>query len=197
MAMADSSFSTTDIIDKRILREEYRGYDLVARFWEYGYLGKIWFNRRPVEEIDASDNQTLDDLIRQMRAMVDGLIAEKSRARKNRPPSQAEVNDTFRAVADKFTPLEKLLLKTHAEEEGGVSTMGNLQRLLNFTSADSVLELYGRIGQKVNDHIGYQPKPSRTLNPHLKYVVDISGKGSEQVLRLPESIQLFVHGQSW
>ena len=195
--MAYSSLSGTDTVDRRILREEYRGYDLVARFWEYGNLGKIWKHRRPVEEIDADEGEGLDELMREMRALVDSLIADKSRSRKNRPPSQAELIDALKLVADKFTPLEKLLLKTHADMEGGVIPMSMLQRLLNLSSPDSVYELYARIGSKINDEVGYLPKVTRTSNPHLKQVIEIEGKGADVTLRLPEPLQLFVQVQGW
>lgn len=192
---ADTESEAGEAFDKRILREEYRNYDLVARYWEYGYLGKIWKNRKAVEELDAEGDEGLDELMVRMRAMVDSLIAEKTKARKNRAPANAELLEGFQDIAEKLTALEKLLLKHHAEVEGGEARLEYLQRLLNLTNADSLLEIYSRIGQKLNDEIGYNPRASKGQKPALKLLLD--EPSAKTKLKLNESVQLIVLGMGW
>lgn len=193
MNMFNSSFSESDeVIDKRIIREEYRNYDLVARYWEYGYLGKIWKNRKAVEEIDAENDEGLDDLVVKMKAMVDAMIAEKASARKNRAPNKAELIEGFRAIAPKLTALEKLLLKYHAEADEAEVPLETLQKVLNLSSADSIYEIYARVGQKLNDELAYQPRAGKGKQPALKLLFEDAS--SKDRLKLAEPIQTLILG---
>lgn len=196
MNMFNSSLSEPDeVIDKRIIREEYRNHDLVARYWEYGYLGKIWKNRKAVEEIDADSEEGLDELVERMKAHVDELIAQKSRARRNRAPSRSEIQEAFHAIESRFTPLEKLLLRHCAENEGdaGVS-IRHLQRLLNFSSPDSIHELLGRIGNKLNDELGYEPKATRDRPASVRVLLAPSDRAH---VRLNSEIHELVTDAGW
>src|SRR5690606_28506279 len=108
-----TSDSDEIIIDKRIVKEEYRNYDLVARYWEYCYLGKIWKNRKAVEEVDADGDEGIDELIVKMKQRVDQFIAEKQKARDNHPPTQADLVAAFKEISEKMSILERLVLKHH------------------------------------------------------------------------------------
>lgn len=196
MNMFNSSFSESDdVIDKRIIREEYRNYDLVARYWEYGYLGKIWKNRKAVEEIDADGDEGLDDLVLKMRAQVDAMIEARCKARNNKPPSKAELLEGFTSITPKLTALEKLMLKFHAESDNAEVPMESLQRALNISNSDSIYELYARIGQKLNDEIGYQPKGTKDKPPGLKLVLGTPSDSNH--LKLAESIQALILDMGW
>lgn len=196
MNMFNSSLSESDeAVDKRIIREEYRNHDLVARYWEYGYLGKIWKNRKAVEEIDADSDEGLDELVERMKAHVDALIAEKSRARKNRAPSRSELQEAFHAIESGFTPLEKLLLKHCAENEGDEGVpLKHLQRLLNLSSPDSIHELLGRIGNKLNDELGYEPKATRDRPASVRVLLAPSDRSH---VRLNSEVHELVTDAGW
>ena len=161
-------------IDKRIVKEEYRNYDLVARFWEYCYLGKIWKNRKAVEEVDAVDDEGIDELLLKMRARVDEFIAARRQARKNQPPTAAELAAAFRDIAPKLSNLERLILKLHAESAGGVIEMDKIFRQTGLSSPAPVLMTYANVAQRLCDEIAYQPKetsdPSACLGVLLKAV---------------------------
>lgn len=196
MNMYNSSLTELDeAADKRIIREEYRNHDLVARYWEYGYLGKIWKNRKAIEEIDAESDESLDDLVQRMRAHVDALILEKSRARNNRSPSRSELEEAFHGIEPRFTALEKLLLKYCAENSGenGI-TIKHLQRLLNLSSTDSINELLGRIGNKLNDELGYEPKATRDRAANVRVLLAPS---DQEHIRLNAGLYEFVIKANW
>ena len=196
MNMYNSSLTELDeAADKRIIREEYRNYDLVARYWEYGYLGKIWKNRKAIEEIDAESDESLDDLVQRMKAHVDALILEKSRARKNRSPSRSELEEAFYGSESRVTALEKLLLRDCAENcgEEGV-TIKHLQRLLNLSSTDSIHELLGRIGNKLNDELGYEPKATRDRAANVRVLLAPS---DQEHIRLNVGLHDLVKKANW
>ena len=196
MNMYNSSLTELDeAADKRIIREEYRNHDLVARYWEYGYLGKIWKNRKAIEEIDAESDESLEDLVQRMKAHVDALILEKSRARNNRSPSRSELEEAFHGIESRFTALEKLLLKYCAENcgEEGV-TIKHLQRLLNLNSTDSIHELLGRIGNKLNDELGYEPKATRDRAANVRVLLAPS---DQEHIRLNVGLHDLVKKANW
>lgn len=194
MRMLDTNQLDTDQnYDRRILREHYRNHDLVARYWEFGYLGKIWKNRKAIEELDAMDDQGLDDLMTLMRQHVDADIDRRVKARKNSMPSKQELTQAFATLLPVLTPLEKLLLKTHAEYEEGCVPVSRLQRDLKLAIEASILEIYSSIGQKLNDEIPYQPKQTKGSDVNLKFI--LAAGSDEMKLQLPEELrQLILNG---
>ena len=196
MNMYNSSLTELgEAADKRIIREEYRNHDLVARYWEYGYLGKIWKNRKAIEEIDAESDESLDDLVQRMKTHVDAIILEKSRARNNRSPSRSELEEAFHGIEPRFTALEKLLLKYCVENSGeeGIA-IKHLQRLLNLSSTDSINELLGRIGNKLNDELGYEPKATRDRAANVRVLLAPS---DQEHIRLNVGLHDLVKKANW
>lgn len=184
------------IIDKRIVKEEYRNYDLVARFWEYGYLGKIWKNRKAIDEIDAIDDEGIDDLIVKMKQQVDQFIAEKQEARANQPPTQAELVAAFKQVSDKISILERLVLKHHAECPNGVFEMEKIQRLAGYSSSTSVLMTYSNVAQRLCNEIGYEPKDSGDTPPSLSVLLKPLPK-DQQSLTLKKDVIKAIRELNW
>ena len=129
-----------------------------------------------------------------MKKFVDKVIEDKTKARQNKIPSQAELNDAFNSLNSNFTALEKLTLKTLAEQ-GNTIEISNFQKQMNLTSAESVIEILNRIGQKLNDEIGYQPKVIKNENSTLKIL--LKSQKDMSVLTMPEQVQLIVLGMAW
>ena len=82
-------------IDRRVLKEEYRNYDLVARHWKGEYRGRIWKKKESFEEFYG---QTLEEIIQHMRDTVDKHIDQKIGARGADRPSIQEFEEAFSAT---------------------------------------------------------------------------------------------------
>ena len=184
------------IIDKRIIKEEYRNYDLVARFWEYGYLGKIWKNRKAVEEVEAVDDEGIDDLVAKMKELVDHFIAEKQAARGNQAPAQADLIAAFKEVSEKMSILERLVLKHHAECSNGAFDMDRIQRLTGYSSAAAVLMTYSKVAQRLCNEIGYRPKDSGDTFPALSVLLKAVPK-DQQSLTLKKDVVKAIREMNW
>lgn len=152
------SVDTDEGIDRRIVKQEYRNYDLVARFWEISYLGKIWKNRKAVEEVEPEGDEGIDELVEKMKARVDEIIGKKLRARDNQPPSAAELAAALHQVAPKFNQVEIQLLKAHSACSNGLASMDILQKVTGYHSTAAVLMTYSNIAQRLCDEIPCQLK---------------------------------------
>lgn len=194
--MHDPGSDSEFLIDKRIFKEEYRNHDLVARYWEYCYLGKIWKNRKAVEEIDAVDDEGIDDLVRKMRARVDSFIEAKCEARNNQPPSSAELVAAFTTLSDKLGILERHILKHHAECANGVFDMERIQRLTGYSSAAAVLMTYSNVCQRLCDEIGYLPKEGSSVYPGLSVLLKPIPK-EQQALTLKKDALKAIREMKW
>ena len=59
-------------IDHRVLREDYRNYDLIARYWKDEYRRRIWKNKKVIA--DCEDGAHLDVIQPHFRPVVDDLL---------------------------------------------------------------------------------------------------------------------------
>lgn len=198
MNMMHDTGSESDeiIVDKRIVKEEYRNYDLVARYWEYCYLGKIWKNRKAVEEVDAIGDEGIDDLVRKMKQRVDAFIARKQKARDNQAPTYAELVEAFREISPKLSILERLVLKHHAECPNGVFDMEKILRLTGFSTVAAVLLTYSNVGQRLCNEIGYQPREGSDAYPALSVLLKPVPK-DQQSLTLKKDLIKAIREMNW
>ena len=153
-----SAMESEEVIDKRIIKEEYRNYDLVARYWQYSYLGKIWKNRHAVEEVDAEGEDGLDELIRIMKTRVDEMLEAKRKARKQGAPTAAEYRQAFMEIAPKLSHVERLLLKAHAAGAKGEIEVDKLLKASGYSSYAPLLVSYSIVAQRLCDEIPWRPR---------------------------------------
>ncbi|MDT8399641.1 MAG: hypothetical protein RQ899_13610 [Pseudomonadales bacterium] len=170
-------------IDTRIVKEDYRNYDLVARYWEYGYRGKIWKNRKSVEDIDAVDNEGIDELLQKLRTRVDELIEAKRKARRNKAPTQVEFNTSLKSLETKISLSERQVLKAHAAAVGAAMTLDKAQRLGDFFSPSAALLMYSGLARRLCEELAYTPSAARGLDATLSILLaEIREQGSVLVL---------------
>jgi hypothetical protein len=150
-----------DKIDSRIIKEDYRNYDLVARYWEFGYRGKIWKHRKGIEEIDALDGQGIDELLISMREYVDDLIDVACKARKNKPPTDEDLLLAFKALEHKIGSAERQILKVHAANADAIISIEKAQRIGDYPVPGSVTSLYMSLARRLCDEVPYRPAQSR------------------------------------
>ena len=58
--------------DKRILKDDYCNYDLIARYWDDAYRGRAWKNKQRVADCEGTD---LDEILQELRSIVDDIRA--------------------------------------------------------------------------------------------------------------------------
>lgn len=72
--------------DKRVLKEDYCNYDLIARFWNDEYRGRVWKNKERVADYEGAD---LEEIMDALRAIVDEIQQESASAAARRNPLRA------------------------------------------------------------------------------------------------------------
>ncbi len=164
--------------DRRILKEDYRNYDLVARYWKGRYCGRIW---KKNETFDEFEGDSLEDIIQHMRDVVDQHIDQKIRQRGNREPSMSEIADAFNLIWKKLKPSQIRLLHTHARAQDGSISMADLQDLSGYSSSAEMLLDYADIGNRLINELGYLPKSGNNLDPALSVLLEVDGTRSHSI----------------
>ncbi len=145
-------------IDKRILKDDYCNYDLIARCWNDEYRGRVWKNKQRVADFEGSD---LDRIMLELRAIVDGIQAEKRRQRGRRKPTPRELADAILAIDFKLSRAQKMMLAIHAKSPGQRITVRAIGRVGDYASAEAAFEEYAEIARRVCDELAYQPGSRR------------------------------------
>lgn len=182
--MQDHTADSDGLIDRRIVKIDYRNYDLVARYWEYSYFGKVWKNRKAIEEFDAMDGEGIDALIIRMKQFVDEQIEILHNNRKGKKPAQSELDEALRALlrAGKVPELCKQALITHAQQADGVIDSSTLQRLTGLSSTAAICTLYSNLAVKICDEIGYCGTQYDTAFPALKLIVSQVDESNDRLM---------------
>ena len=142
------------IVDRRVVRESYRNYDLIARHWKGKYSGRIW---KKSIKVHGLDGDSIDELIDMMRRHVDKLIVEKRTDVKDEGLSVDIISHAVDDILYLFTDLELELLTKHAKYEAGVACLDELKKALRLKERSRLNSLYKSIGQKIADELGLEP----------------------------------------
>ncbi len=145
-------------IDKRILKDDYCNYDLIARCWNDEYRGRVWKNKQRVADFEGSD---LDQIMVELRAIVDGIQAGKRHQRGRRKPAPREIADAILAIDFKLSRAQKMMLAIHAKSPGHRITVRAIGRVGDYASAEGAFEEYAEIARRVCDELAYQPGSRR------------------------------------
>lgn len=145
-------------IDKRILKDDYCNYDLIARCWNDEYRGRVWKNKQRVADFEGSD---LDQIMVELRAIVDGIQAGKRHQRGRRKPTSREIADAILAIDFKLSRAQKMMLAIHAKSPGHRITVRAIGRVGDYASAEGAFEEYAEIARRVCDELAYQPGSRR------------------------------------
>lgn len=167
-------------IDKRIIKQDYRNYDLVARFWQGGYRGKIWKNNKSVDQIDGS---SIEEILQSMRSMVDKLVDEKLQIRQQTAPTAEEIEQALFAIEDKISWPQRTMLMRQAQTQDGSISVQDAQKTAGFSSTTEVLLSYAEIAKRLSDELGYWPQTAPGQDPALSILLAESpDQGATMVL---------------
>ncbi len=183
MTMGSSQVDSDSIyggIDKRIIKEDYRNFDLITRFWHGTYRGKIWKHNKSVGEIEGD---SLEIILQNLRDQVDKIIDERLENRKAKKPTQGEIVDAFKAVENKIPEIQKDVLLKHANAADSCLTINQIQKMADFDSTTEALLAYACIAKRLCDEIGYWPHATSGQDPALSIILEPSpDQGSNLVL---------------
>jgi hypothetical protein len=186
----DSSFYK---IDKRIIKEDYRNYDLVTRFWHGSYRGKIWKHNANVGEIEG-DN--LDAILQHLRSMVDELIDDKLLSSPAKQPTKEELKNAFQAVEHKLDTQARRTLLIHANESEATISIQSLRSFAGFDSTTDVLLCYAGIARRLCDELGFRPTNAGHQSTALSVLLDDNSTDSTKITLQP-SIVAVIQEMNW
>lgn len=152
--------------DQRIVREDYRNYDLIARYWDGCYRGRLFKLKERIADIEGED---LDTIVQELRKTVDTLVQERQKQRK-KEPTVGEWQAALSALQGKLKEEQRSMLLTHARAEEGTAALSLLQRAGHYTTVASTIAHYATMAQRLADEVGYNP-PAKGYDPAILSVV--------------------------
>lgn len=145
-------------MDDRVLKEDYCNYDLIARCWNDEYRGRVWKNKQRIADCEGAD---LDEIMRELRAVVDGIQHDKRQSRGRRKPSPKEIADAILGFEPKLSRAQKMMLAIHAKAPGQRLMVRAIARVGDYASPEHALEDYVEIGRRLADELAYHPGSRR------------------------------------
>jgi hypothetical protein len=137
-------------IDTRILKAEYRNYDLIARYWNGEYRGRIWKNKEKVADYDG-DN--LDIIFENLTSIVDQIIEQKKKARGDNSIDDSAYLSAFTGILPKISPDQSAMLTLHANASKHTATLEELRLAGNFSSLKIVADQYLKVAKRLCDEL--------------------------------------------
>ena len=144
--------------DKRVLKDDYCNFDLIARCWNDEYRGRVWKNKERIADCEGAD---LDEIMRELRRIVDELQHQKRERRGRRKPSAREIADAIADVEPKLSRAQKMMLAIHAKAPGHRLMVKAITRVGDYAGPQPALLDYARLGQRLCDELAYHPVGSR------------------------------------
>ncbi len=141
-------------IDKRIIKEDYRNFDIVARYWKATYRGCIWRNQSRVHEIHGD---SIDEVVVNLKKHINNLILEKSKQRGNQIPNVTEIEIALLAIKPLLSQEQLLMISAHAGEPDRRMTLDELSQASQYNWPMLAMINYVDISRRLCDEIGYLP----------------------------------------
>ena len=140
--------------NKRVLKEDYCNYDLIARFWNDEYRGRVWKNKERVADYEGAD---LEEIMDALRAIVDEIQQEKRKRRGKKKPVAREIADAIVGVEPKLSRAQKMMLAVHAKSPGQRLNVRAIGRVGDYATAEVAFTEYAEFARRVCDELAYSP----------------------------------------
>jgi len=174
--------------DQRVFREDYRNYDLIARYWDGSYRGRLFKQKERVADIEGDD---LDVIVQELRKSVDQLVHERQKQRK-KEPTVGEWQAALSALQPRLKEEQRLMLLTHARAEEGIVSLGVLQRTGHYPTVPTTIAQYAALAQRLADEVGYNP-PAKGYDPAVLSVVLTKPFAVSSAALLTDTVVLRAH----
>jgi len=140
--------------DKRVLKEDYCNYDLIARCWNDEYRGRVWKNKERIADCEGTD---LDEIMEELRAIVDEIQQEKRRLRGKKKPGPREISDAIIAVEPKLSRAQKMMLAIHSKSPNQRLTVKAIGRVGDYATPEGAFAEYAEVARRICDELAYNP----------------------------------------
>lgn len=185
--------------DTRVLKEDYCNYDLIARCWNDEYRGRVWKNKERISDIEGTD---LDEIMVELRAIVDEIQHDKRRERGKRKPTAAEIAEALAGIEPKLSRPQRAMLSVHARAPGQRVMMRALTRLGDYASAELAFAEYVQVARRLSDEVAYSPGGRRKdvyPGSALLFSEDVvlDSVGPETVLTLRPEVAKAIDALKW
>ncbi len=154
--------------DSRILKIEYRNYDLIARFWKDEYRGRIWKNNEKIADYAGND---LDSIVENLKKIVDKKILEKARQQGDKPYSENEFTAAFKAIYPKIKDGQKAMLSAHSHAPFVTLSLEKLRLAGDYSTLELVLEGYKAVSIHLMDELASMEE--RTEEKVLGFILNM------------------------
>lgn len=149
--MSQLAFTETD---KRILKEDYCNYDLIARCWNDEYRGRVWKNKARIADCEGTD---LDEIMVSLRAIVDEIQQQKRRQRGKKKPTPREISDAIIGIEPKLSRAQKMMLAIHSKSPNQRLTVKAISRVGDYATPEGAFADYADVARRVCDELAYSP----------------------------------------
>lgn len=144
--------------DTRVLKEDYCNFDLIARCWNDEYRGRVWKNKERIADCDGTD---LDEIMRELRAVVDGIQQRKRQRRGKKKPTPREIADAIIGFEPKLTRAQKMMLAIHAKAPAHRLAVRAISRLGDYATAELAFADYAQVAHRLAEELAYSPGSRR------------------------------------
>lgn len=144
----------SDESDKRILKEDYCNFDLIARCWNDEYRGRVWKNKDRIADFEGSD---LDEIMAELHAIVDEIQRKKRQKRGRKKPAAAEIAEAILSAEPKLTRAQKMMLVLHSKTINKRLSVKAISRLGEYATAELAFADYAMVARRVCDELAYAP----------------------------------------
>lgn len=152
-------------MDKRVLKEDYCNYDLIARCWNDEYRGVVWKNKERVADCEGLD---LDEIMVELRAIVDQMQADKRKERGRKKVTPEHLAEAIRGIEHKLSRGQKMMLVVHNRAPGNRVSVKGISRLGDFATPEAAFADYASIARRLSDELAYSPKlKKKTAYPDI------------------------------
>ena len=134
-------------MNKDRIVESYRGYEIVAAKQTGTCKGVVWKGR---EQIHACTGVSLEEIVRDMKDLVDQQHDERFKAR-TKPPEQEEYIEAFRKILSRLSDSHLAMLKAHFYAPNQTMTATQLANAAGYAGYSSANLQYGTVGKMLND----------------------------------------------
>lgn len=194
--MSQLSYSETD---KRVLKEDYCNYDLIARCWNDEYRGRAWKNKERIADFEGND---LDEIMAELHAIVDRIQQQKRKSRGKKKPAPQEIADAIIAIEPKLSRAQKMMLAIHHKAPGQRVTVKAIGRVGDYAGAEGAFADYAVVARRVSDELAYAPGSRRKdVYPGIALLfneeIAIGSVGADTVLSLRPEINKALEILKW
>lgn len=169
-------------LDTRILKTEYKNYDLIARFWNGAYRGRVWKNKQVIADYEGENL----DLI--LEALVN--IVDQDRKQKHDEFQQLTDSERWRqiwlALKPKFSEQFNLAVAKLCQAKEFSVTAGALSSYANYDSIGLLIEELTLFNQKFESESMQDLTASPSITPITINPPDTGNKKSDQTLAISQ-----------